>query len=195
MHMSIGCVILAGGKSSRMGMDKALLNYEGTNFIKKISDELSCFEEKMIARGNNSELDNIPWEIIADIYPGHGPIGGLHAALSACGSEAMLCVSCDMPLLERSLALRLCEAMSEECDAVVAMTENGRIHPLCAVYRKELYTLLEEQILAGNNRLMSVLDQIRVKVVNVNTVEETKQLTNVNTREEYLEIQRLCYDR
>ena len=68
--MKTGCIILAGGKSSRMGTDKALLNYNGQKFIEKIADELSFFEEKIIARGNNStlgELEKASWKIVAKI--------------------------------------------------------------------------------------------------------------------------------
>ena len=82
--MKIGCIILAGGKSSRMGGDKALLEYEGKYFIEKIAEELSFFEEKIIARGNNSSLTEITdskWQVIPDIYLDHGPMGGMHAHL------------------------------------------------------------------------------------------------------------------
>lgn len=185
--MKIGCIILAGGKSSRMGADKALLEFEGKNFIRIIADELSFFEEKIIARGNNSSLSELEgnlWKIIPDEYPDHGPIGGLHAALKECESEAMFCVSCDIPLMKGELAGKMCDAMGDDIDAVIAVTDDGKIHPLCGVYQKELYHLMKEHILQDNNRLMSVLKKSRVKYVDLD-VATSKQLTNVNTRSEY----------
>ena len=85
--MTTGCVILAGGKSSRMGTDKALLTIENTNFIKKLCTEFDFLEEKIIARGNRAEIAESTWSVIPDVYPDHGPIGGLHAALNSCRSD------------------------------------------------------------------------------------------------------------
>lgn len=193
--MKIGCIILAGGKSSRMGEDKALLNYNGQKFIEKVAEELSLFEEKIIARGNNSALTELvddSWVILPDAYPDHGPIGGLHAALKECKSEAMFCVSCDIPLITKDLAGKMCAEMMEDdgrlaYDAVVAVTDDGKVHPLCGVYRKDLYRLMEEFILKDNNRLMAVLRQVRVKYVNLDT-ETSMQLANINTKKEYEDI-------
>jgi len=185
--MKTGCIILAGGKSSRMGEDKALLEYNGEKFINKIADELTFFEEKIIARGNNSiltELENASWKIVADEYPDHGPIGGLHAALKNCESDAMFVVTCDMPLITGELARKLCNEMNTTMDAVIAVSNDGKYHPLCGVYKKELCTSMEEHLKQDNNRVMAVLKKCRVKYVNLNE-EESKQLANVNTRDEY----------
>ncbi len=185
--MKIGCAILAGGKSSRMGTDKALLKYDGKNFIKRLCDELDCFEEKAIARGNRSDIKDISWNIIPDIYPERGPIGGLHAVLSICESDAVFCVSCDMPLLQISLVNHLCGYMKEDIDVVIAVTQDGRKHPLCGIYRKSVLPVLEEQILADNNRMMAALNKMRVEYVTLD-FENSRQLKNINTPEDYLEI-------
>ncbi len=185
--MKIGCAIFAGGKSSRMGTDKALLQLEGKNFIKRLCDELDCFEERMIARGNQSDIEDISWIIIPDIYSERGPIGGLHAVLSICESDAMFCVSCDMPLLQISLVNYLCGFMEEEVDAVIAVTEDGRKQPLCGIYRKSVLSVLEEQILAGDNRMMAALNKMRVKYVTIG-LQDSQQLKNINTPEDFLAI-------
>lgn len=185
--MKIGCAVLAGGKSSRMGTDKALLELDGKNFIKRLCDEFDCFEEKIIARGNRSELEVTSWKIISDIYQERGPIGGLHAVLSACSSEAMFCFSCDMPFLQISLVEELCRHMKKDVDAVIAVTADGRKHPLCGIYRKSVLLVLEEQILNGNNRMMAALQKIQVEYVCID-FQNSQQLKNINTPEEYLEI-------
>lgn len=186
--MKIGCVILAGGKSSRMGTDKALLEMNGSNFIRLLTERLEPFEEKLIARGNNSDITDIPWTVIPDIYPERGPLGGLHAALTACRSEALFCISCDMPLFQYSLAEYLCQELTEEYDAVVAKAEDGRVHPLCAVYRKAAADVFEAQILTGNNRMMHALDKLRVRYITIDLAQGAEQLMNVNTPKEYLEL-------
>lgn len=208
--MKIGCAVLAGGKSSRMGTDKALLELDGKNFIKKLCDELDFFEEKIIARGNRSDLKDISWKIIPDIYPQRGPIGGLHAVLSICESDALFCVSCDMPLLQNALVKELCEyfkfksaeadlgercvvpvgqytsasKLNQEVDAVIAVTEDGRKHPLCGIYRKSVFPILEEQILLENHRMMAALDRMRVEYVILDS-QDSQQLKNINTPEDY----------
>ena len=185
--MRIGCAILAGGKSSRMGTDKALLEYEGKSFVEKLCDELNSFEEKIVARGNRSDIEGVYWSIIPDIYTERGPIGGLHAVLSTCNSEAMFCVSCDTPFLELHLARKLCEHIRDGVDAVIAVTADGRKHPLCGVYCKTMLPVIEEQILAGNHRLMASLDKVRVEYVSLSP-QDSLQLKNINTPEEYLAI-------
>lgn len=183
--MKIGCVIMAGGKSSRMGRDKALLEMNGKNFIGMLAEELDCFEEKLIARGNNSELPELSWKTISDVYQDRGPIGGMHAALSACESDALFCVSCDMPFLKSSLAKTLCGALEDDVDAVIAKAADGRIHPMCAVYRKKIASVLETQILDGNNRIMSAFEKLNVKYVSIDFEKSSQQLLNVNTPEDY----------
>lgn len=190
--MKTGCIILAGGKSSRMGEDKALLEYEGKYFIERIAGELSFFDERIIARGNNSGLTEIAesgWEIIPDIYPDHGPMGGLHAALKECKSDRMFIVTCDMPLITEEMARKICSEMSTKSgstayDAVIAVTEDGKYHPLCGIYKKELYESMEEHLKKNNNRMMEVLKKCRLKYLYLDG-QESKQLMNVNTREEY----------
>ena len=195
--MKIGCVILAGGKSSRMGSDKALLDYEGKQFITQIAEELAWFGERIIARGNNSGFEGKierEWTMIPDLYPDHGPIGGLHAALSVCESDALFVVTCDMPLIESDLVRELCEMMQETdsgeervdaYDVVISVGEGGKIHPLCGVYRKSVLPVLEEQIVSGQNRVMAALKKLRVKYVTVDMPAKERQLVNVNTPEDY----------
>jgi molybdopterin-guanine dinucleotide biosynthesis protein A len=195
--MNIGCAILAGGKSSRMGRDKALLEYDGKQFIQQITEELSQFEERIIARGTNrgfsAEIE-AAWTVIPDLYPDHGPIGGLHAALSACRSDALFVVTCDMPLIESELVRELCAWMQETdvdkkrvdaYDVVISVGEGGKIHPLCGVYRKSVLPVLEEQILSDRNRVMAALKQLRVKYVTVDSPARARQLANINTPEDY----------
>ena len=188
--MKIGCIILAGGKSSRMGEDKALLEYNGKHFIEKIAEELSFFDEKIIARGNNSALTEVmdsSWQIVPDIYPEHGPMGGLHAALKKCESEAMFVVTCDMPLMTGELAKRICTEEFE--DAIIMVSEDGKFHPLCGIYRKNLYKSMEENLKQDNNRMMAVLRKCEVKYVELSK-EESRQLANVNTREDFQKLGR-----
>ncbi len=195
--MKIGCVILAGGKSSRMGTDKALLEYDGRYFIEQIADELSRFEERIIARGSNpgilGDIERV-WKVIPDLYPEHGPLGGLHAALSACESDALFVATCDMPLMGCELARKLCAAMQDTddggnrvdaYDVVISVGSDGKVHPLCGVYRKSAIPVLEEQIASDRNRVMEALKKLRVNYVTIDSPALARQLANINTLEDY----------
>ena len=162
---------------------------------------MAWFEEKIIAHGNKRELSEMNWKVISDIYPNHGPIGGIHAVLSVCKSDALFIVTCDMPLLKSSLAQKLCDIMCESedasrtvegtvsdhvvYDAVIAVEEDGKVHPLCGVYRKSALPILEEQILSDRNKMMSVLEKLHVKYMTVDSSIETQQLWNINTPQDY----------
>ncbi len=200
-QMKIGCAILAGGKSSRMGTDKAFLEYDGKQFITQIAEELSWFDERIIARGGNCGFTGgleREWMVIPDIFPEHGPIGGLHAALSSCESDALFVVTCDMPLIESGLVRKLCAFMQktdlreervDAYDVIISVGDDGKVYPLCGVYRKSALSVLEEQILTDQNRVMAALRKLRVKYVTIDSPAESRQLANVNTPQEY---EQLC---
>ena len=182
--MTTGCVILAGGKSSRMGHDKALLPIDNENFIKRLSEKFSFFEEKIIARGNRDDIADITWPVVPDIYPDHGPIGGLHAALKNCRSEALFSVACDTPLIHVDVFWKLQEKMRDDVDADILVTEDGKYHPLCGIYKKQIADVMEEQILNDNNRIRHVLNKICVEYVELNSFEYG--IYNINTPEDYV---------
>lgn len=206
---SVGCVILAGGKSSRMGMDKALVEYNGETFISRLTRELSWFPERFIARGDQEPFDETivsGWHVIPDITPDHGPLGGLHAALSVCETEALFVVTCDMPLIKSSLVKKLGECWEESkekdtkekdtkekdakekdakgMDAVIVVGPDGRIHPLFGIYRSSVLPILEEQLMAGKNRVMDFLQRLQVRFVTIEDESEALQLANINTMQE-----------
>ena len=111
MNKDVCAVILAGGKSSRMGRDKAALMLGDETFLQRIAAELDAcgFQEKYVSLGTGTAEKTeirIPggWTVIRDRYRDCGPLGGIHAALSACRAEWALFVSCDTPLYRRELA-------------------------------------------------------------------------------------------
>mgnify|MGYP001169633843 FL=1 len=179
-----GALLLAGGKSRRMGADKAGLLWNGQPFVALIARQLAVFEERLFSVGAARVPLPPAWRSVADVYPDCGPMGGLHAGLSACRSPYLAAVSCDLPLLESSLPLHLFSLACGDWDAVVPVTPDGRMHPLCAVYRKDLVPLLEARLQAGNYRLMDALASCRLRRVPVDGA-FARMLTNVNTPEDY----------
>ena len=205
--LDLGCVVLAGGKSSRMGQDKALLSYQGSSFLEGICSTLNDFTDKYIARGPYEiwpEAIASDWKVIGDNYCEKGPLGGLEAALSSCKSKALFVTTCDMPLLQKSLVDVICRAYAEticrgdaegfgrgNCDgldALVVQTPDGRIHPLCGVYHARVLPLIRQMLEEDNCRLMRLLEQLQVHYLQLND-EMAKQVTNVNSKEDLLKLE------
>ena len=182
--MKIGTVVLCGGQSSRMGIPKAFLTINGETFLQIILHQLRAYDECLLSVGNNTDLFPALYPAVLDQYPNCGPMGGLHAALSVCKSDALLAVSCDIPLFRVELASVLCKAMRPDVDVAVPVTPDGRCHPLCAIYRKSVASIFEAYLLAGNYKLQSAFQQLQVVYVPVNK-SLASCLKNVNTPEEY----------
>ena len=185
--MHVGAVILAGGESSRMGRDKAALTLAGETFLQRLAAELSGLDERLISVARPGQQLLPPgWTEVPDRFSGCGPLGGLHAALCACRSEALVAVSCDTPLFSQKLARRLIAGLTPEYDAAAAVGPDGRLHPLCAVYRKGCLPVLEEQLRAGDYRLRAALERLRLRRVDLAEAGISPEtVANVNTPEAY----------
>ena len=181
---NIGALIVAGGKSTRMGKDKASLPYGDGNFALILAETLSGYGELLLSRANETQ-DDFGLRAVYDIYPDCGPIGGLHAALASCESEALLAVSCDTPMFEAGFGGLLCSRLESGYDAVVAV-DGDRIHPLCAVYRKNTAPVFERCIKRGDYRLLSVLEELSVRFLDIGETGYSGDcLRNINRPEEY----------
>lgn len=187
-------LLLAGGKSSRMdGRHKGELIYENETFTERMISEFAKEAETIwISYGDMVHYTDDRCRIVRDIYPGCGPIGGIHAGLTACEADEVMVSACDMPFLKidlfRYLKKQLDDAEKQEnivYDGVVPVF-NERIHPLSAIYRKEVVKVMEQQIMAGNYRIRGALEKLRILYVDLNGNKNfVGMLQNVNTIEEY----------
>ena len=140
--------VLAGGRSSRMGQDKALLPWKGSTLIESVAREVFRAAGNVTLIGSPERYGKLGFPVIPDKIEGCGPMGGLHAALSSSAAEWNLVVACDMPgvtcqLLEELLAA----AEGSDGDALVPETPGG-LEPLCAVYHARLLAAVEAAILS-----------------------------------------------
>ena len=126
----------------------------------------------------------IPYSMIDDRYSDCGPMSGLYSALSVCESDALLVLPCDVPLFSGTLAHHLQEVMKHsDTDALICVTADDRIHPLCGIYRKSCTPVLKRCLDNGNLRIMDALNNLKVHFYHVE--EDSWQLQNINTPEEY----------
>lgn len=169
--MNAGVILLAGGQSSRMGTNKALLPIAGQKNIVRIIEELSLvFPPPILITNQPEDYKELRLRLpmIGDKYPGKGPLAGLHAGLQASPFEENLLVACDMPFASSQLGQFLCSQM-EGYDAVVPLL-HGKHHPLFAVYRKSMLPIVKDCLKRDQLRMFDFLERIRVNEIDVENI-------------------------
>jgi molybdopterin-guanine dinucleotide biosynthesis protein A len=160
----IGGIILAGGQSSRLGQDKALIDVEGELLIERVIMRLrQVVAEIVLVTDRPERLAFLGLPMTRDLYPGIGTLGGLHAGLAALHAKYAVAVGCDMPFLNPDL-LRYLVSLRDTYDVV--MPQLGKYYePLHAVYGTHCLPLIERTIQAGERRIMHALRGARVRYV------------------------------
>ena len=180
MHEQTICAALfAGGASRRMGTDKALLPWRGSTLVRYIAGELCPFPEKLLSAQQASLLPGADWRLVPDLRPGCGPLGALESVLSAMRSDAALCVACDLPFFTRELGQAMLRAFREGADCLICRDETGRVHPVCAIYRRQALPVVTGQLQAGDFRMMHLLANLKTDYFPVTAA----QMQNANTPE------------
>ena len=179
--------ILAGGKSSRMGKNKALLEYESGTFISRQFSEFDG-HEIIISSSGQKEYENYPYKIVSDENKDIGPIEGIRQILKSSENDYVFICACDMPFVTSEIADYIAEFISSDYDCYVICDED-RIHPLCAIYSRRLLPVIEKLIANGEHKLRLIFDNSRTKYISLtNTVFGKKTVRNVNTKDEYIEL-------
>lgn len=133
--MNIGCLILSGGKSTRMGREKAMLYIGAVRFLDKLVYEFSSFSEILISVDKKERHPQIHYPMVEDVWENAGPLGGLLSGLLKTRADALFVLPCDVPLFSMSLAKKLMAMLSEDVDCVISKTEDGRWQPFCGIYK------------------------------------------------------------
>lgn len=173
---------MAGGKSSRMGTNKALLKIEGKTVIERIADELQkCVDEIIIVTNHFDDYRFLGYPMVEDIYKEMGPMGGIHAGLLASTTEKNLVVACDMPFISADLGEFLLKQL-DDYEVVVPEIED-QFHPLFAAYKKELAPLIEEALKQNQLRIRFFFKQLKTKTVYLDDI--TKENITFNHENVY----------
>ena len=188
----VTAVILAGGVSSRMGSNKALLTVEGAPLIEKIYRTMArLFREVVLVTNTPEEYSFLPCPMVADRYPGVGPLAGLHAGLMASTGNWIFMTACDTPFLNPDVVRMICTVVGEH-DAVVPVSRGGK-EPLQALYGRRCLATVEQALEHGDWKLLNLLDRVRTRFVTLKELAAIPgaelSFCNVNTPEEY---ERLC---
>ncbi len=183
--MKITAGVLAGGKSSRMGRDKALLTIENKRFLDRITGELSALDEVLLSVASPGDYGELGLPTFVDEHSKIGPMEGIRQLVRHASNEYVFVCAADMPFVTAELAAYMAEFVSSDYDCYV-MVDEDHIHPLCAIYSKAILPVIEELIAEGRYRLREIFQRVRTKYIRLeNSCFSPKVLQNVNTREEY----------
>ena len=184
--MTVSGFVLAGGESSRMGRDKALLPYHGTSLIEHIASAVREATGNVTIIGGYRPFFASKTPVFDDKMPGFGPIGGLFTALSVSGAEWNLVVACDMPgISSEPLRILLKQAGVSSHDCIAAASAGGALEPLCAVYHRRCLPTVARAIRDKRLKMMDLLAELSVDAQPLPPV----ALANANTPAEWAEFE------
>jgi molybdopterin-guanine dinucleotide biosynthesis protein A len=180
--------ILAGGKSSRMGTDKAFLEFDGRTLLERTLElARSVTLDARIVGGREKFAPFAP--VVEDVFAGQGPLGGIHAALGSSNSDLNLMLAVDAPFVSRALLQYLIREAHHAAEATVVVPRcNGHRQPLCAIYRHEFAEVAERALIAEKNRIDVLFDMVKSRVIEEEELERAgfsaALFCNLNTPED-----------
>ena len=184
-------VVLAGGKSSRLGQDKSLLELAGKPLWLRAEELLSPLVNRVIISHNQPELFPKDRTVVTDAVKEQGPMGGIYSVMSQLASPYYLLLAVDAPLLKEEV-LKL--VSSYQPDYQVVCTEiDGRLHPLPARYSYECLPIIAACLATNRLRLREIFCELKVKLLTPADLKgvdpELESFFNLNTPAELAEIQ------
>jgi molybdenum cofactor guanylyltransferase len=194
--MELTVVIQAGGQSSRMGQNKALMPFLGRPLIERMFNRLAPLAQEILVVTNDpTGLEFLGLPLLPDLVPGKGVLGGLYTAVEAARQPRVAVVACDMPFASPALFSEQLRILDGEGVDVVIPTSGGSaaslgLEPLHAVYRRDTcLPAIRAAIEADRRKLISWFDDVRVRVMEIDEVRhfdpDLRAFLNVNTPEEF----------
>jgi len=192
----ISAILLAGGKSRRLGRDKALENLGGERIIDRVIGKVAqCFSELIVVgdKPERSQELNLAEQItfVHDVFEDAGSLGGLYTGLSKSSSDWCFVAACDMPFLSVDLLNDMKNKALASQSHVFIPTIDGRFQPTHALYNKECLPHIERNIKLGELKMIGYFDKVKVKTVEYRSVnmdeEVTRSFFNLNTEDDLKE--------
>jgi len=160
-------IILAGGKSSRLGRSKALQIIDGKSLIQRVVDRVTILSAEIIIVTAHGEAiscySSVETKTVADIYPEKGPLVGIYSGLISASSSRVVVVGCDTPFLSVSL-LKYMTQICSVYDVVVPRIKN-KLEPLCAVYSKNCSVPIQRLLEQNELRIDKLFSMVKVKYI------------------------------
>jgi molybdopterin-guanine dinucleotide biosynthesis protein MobB len=185
----VSIAILAGGKSSRMGQNKALMTYEGKTFLERLIEEFSDFDEILVSVREEKVYDLGRYsgkiKLVSDENLDKGPLEGIRRSLAKTKNDFIFVCAADMPFLTKAVPEYLTEFFCSDYECYVPVLDS-RAEPLCAVYKKSVFKTVENQMKTGDLKLSHLFESVSTKFIPIEkSLLDKKNFVNVNTPEEY----------
>ncbi len=186
--MDISCIVLAGGRASRLGHNKAQVIIGDKSLFQRVLDGISFLEgEIIVVTGGREDLPSLSsyprHRVVTDIYPSRGPLVGIFSGLRASKSQYNVAVACDMPFLNQALLSHMIQ-LAAGFDVVIPRL-GDMVEPLHAVYSKSCLAPMEHMIKQGNLSVHRLLSLVKVRYMGNEEIErfdpEHLSFFNVNT--------------
>ncbi len=157
--------VLAGGKSTRMGTDKAFVDYGGRSLLARALEVARSVTSEVRIVGSREKFAPFA-PVVEDIFRDCGPLGGIHAALRVSPTDLNLMLAVDTPFVSVEFLKYLIQQARTSPDATAVIPRsNGHWQPLCALYRRDFADAAERALLAGRNRIDLLYPEIQVRVI------------------------------
>jgi len=183
-------IILAGGKSSRMGKDKGTCNFKNRPLVEYAIEVLRPFCGELLLSANNIEsYKKYAMEVVPDEVSSIGPLGGIYTCLRKSKSEHNIILSCDTPFITKELIEYIIENIDSDYKVVAPLHRHNFIEPLCAYYSKDLIPEFEDCIKNEDYKLLRLLKSVKMKTLKIDSKLEffsPKLFNNLNTPEDLL---------
>lgn len=174
-------IILAGGRSSRMGQDKGMMYFRGEPMIAWVIQSLKGVTTNISISTNDVKYTQWGFPIIQDEVTQQGPLAGVVAALEQSKNQMNVIVSCDMPFMRPVVLLRLLEE-SKNAEITIPIV-GGKSYPLCGCYQKSCTPKLRKLLMKGERKMKTVIQNFKLKEVEFPIVWES-YFQNINTPKE-----------
>ena len=182
MRMRASAVILAGGKSNRMGRDKSMLPVDGRPLIAHIFEQLRPgFDEVVVSGGDTGRFECIDARVIPDIMPGQGPLMGILSALEATSHDLNFVTACDIPKMNPVFIRRMFRA-AEGYDGVIPVSGKSAYEPLFGIYHKRMIPAIRAALRSGARKILDALSAARINYIDLDGGD---WLVNLNTRKDF----------
>jgi molybdopterin-guanine dinucleotide biosynthesis protein A len=187
----VEAAILVGGKSSRMGRDKASLEINGTPILRRTADVLVPLVTRVALVGSPEQYKNFGLPALSDQWPSEGPLGGIATALASARAQWCLILACDLPYLtEDWLIFLLDRTVTSEADIIIPENTSG-LEPLCAVYRTASAPTLAGALGRGVRKVTDAFTQLNVERISerewMKFSPDGTLFHNMNTWQDYLD--------
>jgi molybdopterin-guanine dinucleotide biosynthesis protein A len=190
----ITAFILTGGKSSRMGINKAFLEIDRKILIQRLSDLLdNLFENIIICSNDTASFEFTGRKIVKDIFPNKGPLAGLHSGLTISETDKNFFISCDLPFISDKIIRYLCDYKSDA--SIILPIAEKRIQQMCGLYSKNVLSQAEKLLIESKDNTISktkgsifeLIERVPTEIADVRKLEYYYKdiFFNMNTPDDY----------